>query len=283
MSVVVATSVSEAVDTLAADPEAKVLAGGTDLMVEVNAGTRRPGSVVALRAVDGLRGWTRDGSRLRLGAGLTYTDLLGADLAALVPGLAQAARTVGSPQIRNAGTIGGNLATASPAGDTLPVLLALDADVEVSRQGGRRSVPLDRFLTGPKCTALRPGDLITAVVVPVLQGRQEYLKVGVRNAMVIAIASLALLVDRDGRTVRVGLGSVGPTALRAREAESFIAERLDWEAAGPTLRDLEDAGRFAGLVASSARPIDDHRATAAYRRHAVGVLARRALLRAVAS
>ena len=176
--------------------------------------------------------------------------------------------------------------TAAPAGWTIAGRLSargtsvrLTGDVEVSRQGGRRSVPLDRFLTGPKCTALRPGDLITAVVVPVLQGRQEYLKVGVRNAMVIAIASLALVVDQDGRTVRVGLGSVGPTALRAPAAESFIAERLDWEAAGPTLRDLEDAGRFAGLVASSARPIDDHRATAAYRRHAVGVCARRALQR----
>jgi CO/xanthine dehydrogenase FAD-binding subunit len=282
MSVVVAKTVSEALATLAADPGARALAGGTDLMVEINAGLRRPASVVALRAVPGLRTWSQKDGRLRLGAGVTYTDLLGADLAAAVPGLAQAARTVGSPQIRNAGTIGGNLATASPAGDTLPVLLALDAEVEVSRADGRRLVRLDRFLTGPKRTALGPGELITAVVVPILRGRQEYLKVGVRNAMVIAIASLALVVDQDGRTVRVGLGSVGPTALRAPAAESFIAERIDWDAEKPTLRGLDGPERFAELVAAAARPIDDHRAPAAYRRRAVAVLARRALLRVVA-
>src|SRR5579862_6933216 len=204
MSVVVATSVSEVLATLASEPATQVLAGGTDLMVEVNAGRQPSESVVALRAVDGLRSWSRPGSMLRLGAGITYSLLLRPELAAAVPGLAQAARTVGSPQIRNAGTIGGNLATASPAGDTLPVLLALDAEVEVSTSGGVRSIPLGHFLTGPKRTALAPGELITAVNVPILKGRQEYLKVGVRNAMVIAIASLALVVDIEGRTVRVG-------------------------------------------------------------------------------
>jgi CO/xanthine dehydrogenase FAD-binding subunit len=143
-------------------------------------------------------------------------------------------------------------------------------------------VPVDRFLVGPKQTALEPGELITAVSVPVLRGAQEYLKVGVRNAMVIAIASLALIVDLDGRAVRVGLGSVGPTVLRAPRAESFIAGALDWDATVPRLAAPDAAERFAELVVEATRPIDDHRASAAYRRHAIGVLARRALLRAVA-
>jgi CO/xanthine dehydrogenase FAD-binding subunit len=282
MTVVVATSLGEALAALAADPATQVLAGGTDLMVEVNAGLRRPGSIVALRAIDTQRGWSRQGDTLRLGAGMTFRQLLEPQLAALVPGLAQAARTVGSPQIRNAATIGGNLATASPAGDSLPVLLALDALVELTGPDGTRVVALDRFLTGPKRTARQPGELITAVSVPVLGGAQEYLKVGVRNAMVIAIASLALIVDCEHHSVRVGLGSVGPTVLRAPEAESFVAGHLNWDGAAPRLGAADGADRFAELVAEAARPIDDHRASAAYRRHAIGVLARRALERAVA-
>jgi CO/xanthine dehydrogenase FAD-binding subunit len=282
MSVVVATSLTEALAALAADPASRVLAGGTDLMVEVNAGLGRGGSIVALRAIDTQRRWSRHGDTLRLGAGITYRQLLEHELAALVPGLAQAARTVGSPQIRNAGTIGGNLATASPAGDSLPVLLALDGQVELTGPDGTRVMALDRFLIGPKQTALEPGELITAVGVPVVRGAQQYLKVGVRNAMVIAIASLALIVDCDRRTVSVGLGSVGPTVLRAARAESFVAGQLDWEAAVPRLRSADAADRFAELVAEAARPIDDHRASAVYRRHAIGVLARRALERAVA-
>jgi CO/xanthine dehydrogenase FAD-binding subunit len=282
MTVLVATSLGQALAALAADPASQVLAGGTDLMVEVNAGHRRAGSIVAVRAIDTQRGWARHGDTLHLGAGITFRELLEPELAALVPGLAQAARTVGSPQIRNAATIGGNLGTASPAGDSLPVLLALEGLVELSGPNGTRIMAIDRFLTGPKQTALEPGELITAVRVPVLRGGQEYLKVGVRNAMVIAIASLALVVDSEHRTVRVGLGSVGPTALRAPRAESFVAGQLDWDAPVPRLVAAGGADRFAELVAEAARPIDDHRATAAYRRHAIGVLARRALQRVVA-
>jgi CO/xanthine dehydrogenase FAD-binding subunit len=282
MSVLVATSLGQALAALAADPASQVLAGGTDLMVEVNAGHRRAGSIVALRAIDTQQGWVRHGKAVRLGAGITFRQLLEPELAALVPGLAQAARTVGSPQIRNAATIGGNLATASPAGDSLPVLLALEGLVELTGPDGTRVMALDRFLTGPKKTALEPGELITAVTVPVVRGAQEYLKVGVRNAMVIAIASLALIVGFEHRTVRVGLGSVGPTVLRAPGAESFIEGQLDWEAPVPRLAKAGVADRFAELVAEAAHPIDDHRASAAYRRHAIGVLARRALERAVA-
>ena len=162
------------------------------------------------------------------------------------------------------------------------MLLALDGQVELTGPDGTRVMALDRFLIGPKQTALEPGELITAVGVPVLRGAQQYLKVGVRNAMVIAIASLALIVDCDRRTVSVGLGSVGPTVLRAARAESFVAGQLDWGAAVPRLRAADAADRFAELVAEAPRPIDDHRASAVYRRHAIGVLARRALERAVA-
>lgn len=277
----IATSIDEACASLAAHPDALVLAGGTDLMVEVNRGVRTIGHVVAVDRIPELRGWSLEGDRadvLRLGAGTTCTDLAEPALASLVPALAQAARTVGSPQIRNAATLGGNLATASPAGDTLPVLAALDAEIELQSAGGARRLPLDEFVTGVKVNALIPGEIITVIRVPVLDGPQEFLKVGTRNAMVIAVTSLALVVDRPGRNIRVALGSVAPVPLRAVEAEVLVAERLDFENMASPDSDLVD--RFADLVADAARPIDDHRSSAAYRRHAVRVLARRAILRA---
>jgi CO/xanthine dehydrogenase FAD-binding subunit len=268
MSVLLPTSIDEAVAALVDDPEAQVLAGGTDFMVEVNAGRRRPESVVALGRVADLRGWERRDGWVRLGGGVTYREMLDPELAGWFPALAQAARTVGSPPIRNAGTVGGNLATASPAGDTLPVLVAMDAIVEVAGPGGRRDVAVGAFLVGPKRNALEPGELIAAVRLPIVDGHQEYRKVGTRNAMVIAVASVALVVHQG--TVRVGLGSVGPTPLRAPEAETWATDHPD------------DAEGFGAMVAAAARPIDDHRSTAAYRRHAVGVLAARMLRRSAA-
>jgi CO/xanthine dehydrogenase FAD-binding subunit len=196
-----------------------------------------------------------------------------------VPALAQAARTVGSPQIRNAGTLGGNVGTASPAGDTLPVLAALDATIVVRSARATREIAFPDFFLGPKRTSLGADELIAAVRVPVLDGPQEFLKVGTRNAMVIAVASAAVLIDRAGRTVRVGLGSVGPTPLRAPDAEAWIAGRIDWDRLA--LTDPDALAEFGRLAAAAARPIDDHRSTADYRRHCVGVLARRALERMV--
>jgi CO/xanthine dehydrogenase FAD-binding subunit len=272
MAVIAPTSLADALAARADDPEALVLAGGTDLMVQVNEGMRRLGSVLTLAGVDELRTVRRDGDELLIGASATYTELMDDDVAALAPALAQAARTVGSPQIRNAGTIGGNLGTASPAGDTLPVLVALGASVEVAASAGTRTVSIGEFLTGPKSTALAADELIVAVRVPVARGPQEYLKVGVRNAMVIAVASVAMVVDRDAGTVGVGLGSVGPTALPAPDACSWLAAQDDW-------RDPELAEEFGRRVADAARSIDDHRGRASYRRHAVGVMATRALRR----
>jgi CO/xanthine dehydrogenase FAD-binding subunit len=216
-----------------------------------------------------------------LGAATTYTELLEPELQALCPALGAAARTVGSPQIRNTGTIGGNLGTASPAGDALPVLVALGATVELAGPAGRRALPTTDFLLGPKRNALAPGELIAAVRVPMWRGPQDYLKVGVRNAMVIAIASLAFAVDLDERAIGVGLGSVGPTPLAAPDASQWLTGRLTWRDDGIALTEPADAERFGELVAEAARPIDDHRSTAAYRRHAVAVLARRALRRAL--
>jgi len=296
MTVLFPTSIDEAVSALA-DPAVQVLAGGTDFMVEVNSGRRRPQAVLSLGRISALQEWSRHddpaGPVVRLGATVTYTDLLAPTLAALLPALAHAARTVGSPQIRNAGTIGGNLATASPAGDTLPVLAALEAVVEVAGPGGVRHIPVADFITGPKRNALDPGELVIAVRLPLLDGHQEFRKVGVRNAMVIAVASVALAIDRRTRTVRCALGSVGPGPIRAREAEAWLAATIDWEGgtdgAGTggggrqVVGTYPDAAHFGRLVAGAARPIDDHRGTAAYRRHAVGVLAERAATQALAS
>jgi CO/xanthine dehydrogenase FAD-binding subunit len=282
MGLIAPLSLDDAVAALRDHPDAVVLAGGTDLMVEVNGAHRRltgDETVVAVNRVSELRSWTHDPATatVRIGAGVTYAELESEPLAGLLPALAQAARTVGSPQIRNAATIGGNLATCSPAGDGLPVLAALDATVELQGPDGTRTLPVGEFMTGVKRTARRPGELITAVTVRVLDGWQGYAKVGVRNAMVIAIASACLAVDAPARTIRVALGSVAPTIVRAHEAERFAAASVDWTSGAVTEAVVT---RFGRLVADVARPIDDHRSTAAYRRRAVEVLGRRLLRRA---
>jgi CO/xanthine dehydrogenase FAD-binding subunit len=278
MPVIVPDSLDAALAALAAHPDATVLAGGTDLMVEVNAGHRPLGQVVAVGRLAELAGVRVDGTTVVIGAAATFAQLERPPVADLVPALAYAARTVGSPQIRNAATIGGNLATASPAGDALPVLVALGATVEIAGAAGRRNMAITDFFTGPKRSLLNAGELVVAVHVPVRRGAQDYLKVGVRNAMVIAVASLAIAVDLDARRVGIGLGSVGPTPLAAPDATSWLETRARWRADGIDVRD-PDVVEFAERVAAAAQPIDDHRGTARYRRHAVSVMARRALRR----
>ena len=278
MSVLISTTLAEALSALAAEPTSMVLAGGTDVMVEVNSGHRRPQAVIAVGRIPELRTWSYDAgsATLRIGASVTYAELEVEPFLQWAPALSQAARTVGSPQIRHAATLGGNVATCSPAGDGLPVLAALDADVHLVSANGSRSVPFGDFMTGPKRTALLPGELIEAVTVPVFSGWQGYAKVGVRNAMVISNAGACLVVD-DGGAVRLALGSVGPTIIRCHEAEAFAGSAID-----PSTRSLADADavEFGRLATAAARPIDDHRSTAEYRRHAVAVLARRLLRRA---
>ncbi len=270
-------NLEETFDALGEMPDAQLLAGGTDFVVEVNFGHRRPTAVVGLRRVAELKGYDIAGDQVILRAGLTFTEIE-TRLADELPALAAAARTVGSPQMRNAGTIGGNLGTASPAGDALPVLAALDAQVVLASSAGERTLPMAEFITGVKRTALQPGEIIREVRVPRLRGPQQFLKVGTRNAMVISIACCALVVDLDGQTVRCGLGSVAPTPIRVAEAEGFINAAIDWDELGAP---AEAVARFGEMAAAAARPIGDHRSTAEYRRHAVKVMASRALTRSL--
>ena len=277
MSVARPRTVADAVDALTEAPDADLLAGGTDLMVEVNFGHRRPSRIVALRRVEELHGWRREDRRFDLGALTTYRQIED-ELATELPAFAAAARTVGSPQIRNAGTVGGNIGTASPAGDALPLLVALDADVVCDGVDGRRTVTLRDFITGPKQTDRRPGELISRVRFDACAGPQQFLKVGPRNAMAISTACLALVADTDARRIRVGTGSVAPRPLRPAEAEAFASEAIDWDAGAMA---PDDVDTFGTMVSGAVSPVTDHRGTEAYRRHAVGVLARRALVRAL--
>jgi CO/xanthine dehydrogenase FAD-binding subunit len=268
-------------DALAAKaerPEAVPIAGGTDVMVELNFDHRRPEAVVDLTRAKELAAWDRDDGRLRVGAGVTYTRAI-AELGDALPGLAIAARTVGSPQIRNRGTVGGNLGSASPAGDCHPPLLAMGAEVELAGSSHTRRIPIDEFFTGPKQSAMRPDELICAVHVPAATGPQQFAKIGTRNAMVIAVCSFALVLDPEGGRVGTGIGSAGPTPLPAREAERFLQEVLDEEGLWGSRAPIGEAAgaRFGELVAAAAKPIDDVRGAAAYRVHALGVLARRTL------
>ena len=266
----------EALATRAAHPEAMPIAGGTDVMVEINLDHHRPASIIDLTRIRELTEWGMDDGLLRIGAGVTYTRLID-ELGDRLPGLAIASRTVGSPQIRNRGTVGGNLGTASPAGDAHPPLLATDAEVEVASSSGSRRIPMREFFTGPKRNAMKKDELIAAFLVQPAPGAQQFSKVGTRNAMVIAVCSFALALDPTRRTVGTGIGSAGPTPLRATEAEYFIQGVLDEENLWDRRTELSEAAltRFGELVAMAARPIDDVRGTAAYRRHALSVLARR--------
>ncbi|HWD03384.1 MAG TPA: xanthine dehydrogenase family protein subunit M [Amycolatopsis sp.] len=270
-------SLAEALADVAARPGAVPIAGGTDVMVELNFDRRdrhRPEALLDLTGVPELAEWSTSDGSVRLGAGVSYSRVI-AELGETLPGLAMASRTVGSPQIRNRGTVGGNLGTASPAGDTHPVLLALGARVEVASVRGTRLVPAEEFYVGVKRTALEPDELITAVHLPKKAGPQQFAKVGTRNAMVIAVCSFALNLRPDRREVGAAVGSAAPTPRRAGEAEEFLAAELPWDAPAPLADSLNR--RFGELVARAAAPIDDVRGSADYRRHALAVLARRTL------
>jgi CO/xanthine dehydrogenase FAD-binding subunit len=269
-------SLADAITAKAEFPGALPIAGGTDVMVEINFDTRRPEALLDLNRVPELTSWQLRDGLVHLGAGVTYTRLI-TELGGLLPGLAMAARTVGSPQIRNRGTVGGNLGAASPAGDCHPVLLAAGAAVEARSVRGSRMIPAAEFFTGPKRNALAADELITSVLMPAAAGPQQFAKIGTRNAMVIAVCAFAL--ELRPPAVGTGIGSAGPTPLRAPAAEEFLAEALAESGLWASAARLPDqvARRFGELVATAARPIDDVRGTAAYRRHALSVLARRTL------
>jgi CO/xanthine dehydrogenase FAD-binding subunit len=277
VSVHIARDVDEVLDHLSTVREATLLAGGTDLLVEINFGRQRPGHIVAIDRIAELKEHSRNG-HVRMGALVTYTRMLETDAGS--PALQEAARPIGSPQIRNVATIGGNLGTCSPAGDTLPVLAALGATVVLRSKEGERRVPFADFMTGPKKSVRRPDELIVAAEWDDAGPAQTFMKVGTRNAMVIAVVGLALVVDRARRRVGVGLGSCGPTIIRATDAERFAAglfEEMGWDR---RTRPSEAAAQeFGRLAAGAAKPIDDVRGTAAYRRHVLGVMGGRALAR----
>ena len=269
---------AEALQMRAERPDALPIAGGTDVMVELNFDRRRPGALLDLTRVPELRAWSVQDGSVRLGAGVPYARVID-ELGDRLPGLAMASRTVGSPQIRMRGTVGGNLGSSSPAGDALPPLLASGATVEVaSTARGTRTIPADEFFTGVKRNALAGDELIAAVHVPSADGPEQYSKVGTRNAMVIAVSAFALALHPSRRAVGTGIGSAAPTPRRATEAETFLAGELDaaglWESRQPLPEGL--AAEFGNRVAAAASPIDDVRGSAAYRRHSLAVMARRA-------
>ena len=256
-------TLEEALALKAERPDAVPIQGGTDVMVELNFDRARPPALLNLNEVPELRSWSRDNGMFRLGSGLTYTEAMKAPLADEARALAEASRTVGGPQIRNRGTIGGNLGTASPAGDALPPLLVSEAQLVLRSTNGERTIALTDFLVGPKQNALAENELIVAVLVPAGGPRQTFMKVGPRNAMVIAVVSLAVLVDEARGEVRASFGSAGPVP-------------------GLVTAPLDDRDELPDRVAEAASPIDDVRGTARYRQHALRVLTARALERCLA-
>jgi CO/xanthine dehydrogenase FAD-binding subunit len=257
VDVLTPTTLEEALRLKAERPEAMPIQGGTDVMVAMNFDRARPETVLNLNEVAELRGWKRADGALRLGSGLTYGEIENGELRDILPALAEASRTVGSPQIRNRGTIGGNLVTASPAGDAIPPLLVEGAEVECASSRGTRRIPVHEFVTGVKRNALQPDELISAVWVTPSNAPQTFMKIGPRNAMVIAVVSLAV---SGGDELRASFGSASPRPVLV------TAPR-------------DEAGSFAERVAATASPIDDVRGSEQYRRHALRVLTERALKR----
>ena len=263
MDVLTPRTLQEALQLKAERPEAVPIEGGTDVMVDLNFDRARPQALLNLNEVVELKGWSRENGTLRLGASLTYAEAMRPPLFGLLPALAEASRTVGSPQIRNRGTIGGNLGTSSPAGDALPPLLVDGAQVELASVRGTRRLSLENFLIGPKQNVLEADELIVAALVSPSGGPQTFMKVGPRNAMVIAVCSLALAVDREEGRIRAAYGSAGPVP-------AVVTAPLD------------ERDAFPEQVAAAASPIDDVRGSARYRRHALRVLTARALERCLA-
>ncbi|MEU5834840.1 xanthine dehydrogenase family protein subunit M [Streptomyces diacarni] len=268
----------EALAAKAEHPSAVPIAGGTDVMVEINFDHRRPTHLMDLGRIRELREWEVGDDTVRLGSSVPYSTIID-QLATELPGLALASHTVGSPQIRNRGSVGGNLGAASPAGDSHPALLAAGAEVEAESVRGTRFLPVEDFYTGVKRNALAEDELIKTVHIKKAEGPQQFSKVGTRNAMVIAVCAFSLALHPESRTFRAGIGSAAPTPLRARAAEDFLDAALAdggfWDSGRALPPSL--AREFAELCSGACNPIDDVRGSAAYRRRAVGVMARRTL------
>jgi CO/xanthine dehydrogenase FAD-binding subunit len=279
MTVIVAKELTTALTALREHGDARLIQGGTDLMVEINFNHVKPTTMISLRDIESLRTIRRDQPGIiSIGSGVPYSIIEGEPVLSAIPALAQAARTVGSPQIRAAGSLGGNLGTCSPAGDTLPVMFALDAMIHLSTVDSSRVVSIHDFMTGVKRSVRQHDEIITTINFPIINGWQGYSKVGVRNAMVISVASACLVADHENADVRIALGSVGPTIIRCRAAEAWLKSTLDLSTREAISLDV--ANEFGRRAAEESSPIDDHRSTAQYRRHAISVLASRLLRKA---
>ncbi|MEU9037371.1 FAD binding domain-containing protein [Streptomyces sp. NPDC048352] len=287
-SVTLPASLDEAVAALAAMPAAVPVAGGTDLMAAVNAGLLRPAALVGLGRINEIRGWQYQDGHALLGAGLTHARMGRPDFAALIPALAAAARAAGPPQIRNAGTLGGNIASAAPTGDALPVLAALEAELVIVGPGGlgdsgvaQREIPVSHLLAGRDM--LRPGELIGFVRVPLLHAPQVFLKATGRTGPGRAVASVGLVLDPARRGVRCAIGAVAPMPLRPLEAEQWVASLIDWD--GDRSLAPEALEAFGEYVAAACVPDQGEPVSSGvlHLRRTVAVLARRALGRALTS
>ena len=269
-------NLGECLDALAEyDEHASLLAGGTDLHVLMATGLKTPRLVIDLSPLTELRYSREEDGRCLIGATATHADLAsgfgGADSSGWPRCLALAAGSVGSPQIRNVGTLGGNIANASPSGDTYPPLLALDAVVLIAASGGERELALAEFATGPGETVIGPDEMITRVhfARPPEGVYTDFVKVGLRNALAISVASAAIVAQADGNVItdlRIACGAVAPRAIRMHEVEELVAGREP----SPDL--VRDAGRRAGEICC---PISDIRGTAEYRRHVTGIIVSR--------
>lgn len=265
-------SLEEAWRLLEAQPDARLVAGGTDVLVRLREGRYHPPALVSLRRVESLRR-IEPGRVWTIGAGVTVAELLEhGELAAAFPVLVEAGRRLGSVQIRSAATVGGNLCNASPCADLAPPLLVLEARARIASAAGEREVPLPEFFVGPRRTALAPGEVLSALVVeaPPAGARATFLKQG-RVRMDIALASVAVRLDLEGARcvqARVAAGSLAPTPTRLTEVEALLAGT-----------ELDDAtlARARAAAEREVRPITDVRASAEYRRHLAGALVARAV------
>lgn len=286
-AVTLPTTLDEAVAALTAMPAAVPVAGGTDLMAAVNSGQLRPAALVGLGRISEIRGWQYQDGHALLGAGLTHARMGRPDFAALIPALAAAARAAGPPQIRNAGTLGGNIASASPNGDALPVLAALEATLIIAGQGGaRREIPVSHLLAGMEM--LRAGELIGFVRVPLLHAPQVFLKATGRTGPGRSMASVAVVLDPARRGVRCAVGAIAPMPLRPLEAEDWVARLIDWDNSRAIVPEALHA--FGEYVAAACIPdpvpaedgsVTQHPPAVLHLRRTVAALARRALGRAL--
>lgn len=257
-------------------PSVKLLAGGTDLLVDLKSASHPPRAIIDISRAQDLKGIALTDGGLRIGAMVTHAEIMHSpEVREFFPALAAAAHTIGAVQTRNLGTVGGNLVTGVPSMDSGPVLLALEAQVTVAGPGGRRSMPLSEFFVAPRKTALQPDELLLDIVIPGknLGKPAEFMKFGLRKGQALALVNVAASFWSDwDRQVfvepRIALGAVAPTVIRARQAEAYLEQRAT------TAETMAEAGR---LAAGEASPISDFRASAGYRRELIAVLTARAL------